>query len=100
MDNLNTHNKSSLDESFGKKEADKIWKRFEIYYTPKHASWLNMAEIAIGMYSRQCLGRTRIPDIKTLKRKTEHWENYMNKKGPTINWTFTKEIAREKMSYG
>ena len=67
MDNLNTHNKSSLEEAFGKKEADKIWNRFEIYYTPKHASWLYMAEMGIGMYSRQCLGKTRISNVKTLK---------------------------------
>ncbi|MCY4644486.1 MAG: IS630 family transposase [Bacteriovoracales bacterium] len=100
MDNLNTHNKSSLEETFGREEGEKIWKRFKIYYTPKHASWLNMAEIAIGMYSRQCLGRTRIPDMKTLKRKTESWERYVNEKGLTINWTFTKNIAREKMDYG
>ena len=100
MDNLNTHFKSSLEEAYEKEEADRIWNRFKVYYTPAHASWLNMAEIAIGMYSRQCLGKTRMPDVKTLKRKTEHWENYINEKGVTINWSFTKEIAREKMGYG
>lgn len=99
MDNLNTHNKSSLDEAFGEKIAEEIWNRFEIYKTPTHASWLNMAEIGIGMYSRQCLGRTRIPDIKTLKQKTQRWEEYINEKGVTINWTFTKSIARQKMGY-
>lgn len=100
MDNLNTHNKSSLEEVFEKDEADRIWDRFKIYYTPAHASWLNMAEIAIGMYSRQCLGRTRMPDIKTLKKKTKHWVKYINDKKVTINWSFTKEVAREKMGYG
>ena len=99
MDNLNTHNKSSLEENFGEEEANKIWNRFKVYYTPKHASWLNMAEIAIGMYSRQCLGRTRIPDMEILKSKTQRWEKYINEKGVTINWTFTKLIAREKMGY-
>ena len=99
MDNLNTHGKSSLEEVFSKKEVDKIWNKLEIYYTPKHASWLNMAEIAIGMYSRQCLGKTRIPDMKTLIKKTRHWEEYVNKKKVTINWIFTKKIAREKMGY-
>ncbi|MCY4643983.1 MAG: IS630 family transposase [Bacteriovoracales bacterium] len=99
MDNLNTHNRSSLVETFGKKEGDRIWNRFKVYYTPTHASWLNMAEIAIGMYSRQCLGRTRIPDAETLRRKTQHWERYINEKGVTINWTFSKKIAREKMNY-
>lgn len=100
MDNLNTHNKSSLEEILKKEEADKIWDRFKIYHTPNHASWLNMAEIAIGMYSRQCLGKTRMPDMKTLKKKTKHWEKYINEKGLTINWSFTKEIAQEKMGYG
>ena len=100
MDNLNTHYRSSLEQAFGRDEADRVWGRFVPYYTPKHASWLNMAEVAIGMYSRQCLGRTRIPDIKTLKRKTQHWERYINEKGATINWTFTSSIAREKMGYG
>ena len=100
MDNLNTHNKSSLEEAFGTKEAERPWGRFEVFYTPTHASWPNMAEIGIGMYSRQCLERTRIPDIDTLTRKTKHWEKYINEKGVTINWTLTKAMARVKMDYG
>lgn len=100
MDNLNIHTKSSLVKTFGDQKGSKIWDRFDVHYTPKHASWLNMAEIAIGMYSRQCLGKTRIPDITILRRKTENWSKYINDKRPTINWSFTSSDAREKMGYG
>ena len=64
-----------------------------------HGGIKYLAEIAIGMYSRQCLGRTRIPDVRTLIRKTQCWKECINKKKVTINWTFTKKIAREKMGY-
>ena len=100
MDNLNIHTKTSLIKEYGEKEADRIWSRFEIYYTPKHASWLNQAEIAIGMYARQCLGKTRIPSIELLTKKTEAWADYINEKAVTIGWFFTKNEAREKMGYG
>ncbi len=99
MDNLNIHKKSSLEKIFDQKEADRIWEKFEIYYTPKHASWLNQAEIAIGMYSRQCLGKTRIPNIETLDKKTKSWSKLINEKAVTINWTFTKLVAREKIKW-
>lgn len=99
MDNLNIHRKSSLEKSFGQKEADRIWEKFEVHYTPKHASWLNQAEIAIGMYARQCLGKTRIQNIEILKKKTTFWGNFINEKAVTINWTFNKLVAREKMGY-
>ena len=99
MDNLNIHSKSSLVKAFGEAEADRLWDRFDVHYTPKHGSWLNSAEIGIGMYSRQCLGHTRIPDINTLRRKTASWARHINKKGVTINWSFTKTDARIKMNY-
>lgn len=100
MDNLNIHKKSSLEKCFDQMEADRIWEKFEVHYTPKHASWLNQAEIAIGMYSRQCLGKTRIPNIEILNKKTKSWGEFINKKAVTINWTFTKVVAMEKMGYG
>lgn len=99
MDNLNTHNQSSLIESFGEKKASEIWSRFKIHYTPKHASWLNQAEIEIGIYSRQCLGKTRIPDILTLKNKTRAWNKRMNRTMRKIDWTFTVRKARKKFKY-
>jgi len=69
MDNLSTHTANSLVKTFGEKKGTAIWNRFTVYLTPKHGSWLNQAEIAIGMYSRQCLGKARIANIENLKKK-------------------------------
>ena len=74
MDNLNTHHPSSLYEAFEPAEAQRIAKRLEIHYTPKHGSWLDMAEIEIGVMSRQCLDR-RIPDQRTLRREAAAWQD-------------------------
>ena len=79
MDNLNTHKLGSLYEAFAPEEARRIAERLEIHYTPKHGSWLDMAEIEIGVLSRQCLNR-RIPDQETLKNEIEAWEEKRNKK--------------------
>lgn len=100
MDNLNTHREKSLIDFYGEEEGRKLWSRFDVHHTPKHGSWLNQAEIAIGMYRRQCLGGTRIPDIKTLAKKTAAWTRAINDKKVTINWTFTTEDARGKFDYG
>jgi hypothetical protein len=97
MDNLNTHNESSFYKTFSKKEAERVLKKLEFHYTPKHASWLNMAEIEIGVMDRQCLNR-RIPDEATLKRQVAVWQGLRNYKKAKIKWTFTKEKADEKMS--
>ena len=99
MDNYSTHSKVSLINRYGKKEGEKIWDKFEIHYTPVHASWLNQAEIAIGMYQRQCLGNTRIPNIETLEKKSLAWNRAINRKSVVIKWTFNKEAAREKLHY-
>ncbi len=99
MDNLSSHKKKSLIDYFGEEKGAALWDRFDVHYTPKHASWLNQAEIAIGMYQRQCLGGTRIPDIKTLRKKTAAWNRVLNSKKTTINWTFFKDDAREKFDY-
>ena len=99
MDNLNTHNESSLIERFGEKVGKKIWSRFEVHYTPKHASWLNQAEIAIGIYSRQCLGKDRIGKKTDLESRSEAWNKRANKEKIFITWTFTKKKARKKFKY-
>ena len=99
MDNLNTHNKSSLTERYGQKLGSKIWSHFNVHYTPKHASWLNQAEIAIGIYSRQCLGKERIPNIEELKLRSAAWTKRANKQKIVINWTFTKKKARKKFKF-
>lgn len=100
MDNYCTHNKQSLERRFGMEEAEKLWNRFDVHYTPVHASWLNQAEIAIGMYQRQCLGDCRISDIVNLEKKTFAWNRIINNKNVTINWKFNKHQARRKFGYG
>lgn len=100
LDNLNIHRLSSLETLYPPEEAKALWERFEIHYTPKHGSWLNQAEIAINMYARQCLGKTRIPDLVTLKKRTKGWLNYINRTSVKIAWKFTTKKAREKFQYG
>jgi len=99
MDNLSTHSCEILKEHMGEDLARKLSNRFEIHYTPKHASWLNQAEIAIGMYSRQCLGDGRVGDIQSLKKQTAAWNKAANKKRQLIQWRFTKAKARKSMGY-
>lgn len=93
MDNLNTHHYHSLVEFFGKQEADRIWNRLEIHYTPEHASWLNMAEIELSILSKQCLSR-RIPNEWTLITEIVAWEQVRNEKNAKIRWNFTVDDAR------
>ena len=99
MDNLSTHSKKSLTNFFGEDAGRKIWERFEVHYTPKHASWLNQAEIAIGMYSRQSLGDGRVGNFKYLKGQTEAWNKRINKKATKIQWRFTRSKARKSFGY-
>jgi hypothetical protein len=96
MDNLNTHTASSLYEAFPPEEARRILQRLEIHYTPKHASWLNMAEIEIGVMNRQCLDR-RIPEKKTITAEVTAWEERRNNAEAKIRWTFTISSARAKL---
>lgn len=96
MDNLNTHNLGSLYETFNPAEALRIAKRLEIHYTPKHGSWLNMAEIELGILSRQCLDR-RIPDRENMRREIQCWESSRNEKKQKVDWQFRTEDARIKL---
>ena len=96
MDNLNTHHPSSLYEAFEPAEARRIAERLEIHYTPKHGSWLNMAEIEIGVMARQCLDR-RIPDRSVLRREAAAWQAQRNRDGIRVNWRFTTEDARIRL---
>jgi transposase len=93
MDNLNTHHYHSLVEFFGKQEADRIWSRLEIHYTPEHASWLNMAEIELSILAKQCLSR-RIPNEWSLITEIVAWEEARNEKKAKIRWNFTVADAR------
>ena len=96
MDNLNTHKPASLYEAFEPEEARRILNRLEIHYTPKHGSWLNMAEIELGVLSRQCLNR-RIPSKQILTCEAAAWEKHRNNDMCTINWRFTTADARIKL---
>ena len=96
MDNLNTHTPASLYKAFSPQEAHRLASKLEIIYTPKHGSWLNMAEIELSILSRQCLDR-RIPDQETLRSETEAWESQRNAVTSTMDWRFTTEDARIKL---
>lgn len=95
QDNLNTHNPSSFYENLPAEQAFALSQRFEMIYTPKKASWLNMAEIEFSALSKQCLDR-RIGDICTLSNEVQAWAKARNKNRVKITWQFTKEKAREK----
>jgi hypothetical protein len=96
LDNLNTHKLGSLYETFAPPEARRIAAKLEIHYTPKHGSWLNMAEIELSVLERQCL-RRRIPDLKTLASETEAWAAARNEATMQVKWRFTTEDARIKL---
>jgi hypothetical protein len=97
LDNLNTHRPASLYDAFAPEEANRIKHRLEFHYTPKHASWLNMAEIEISALSRQCLQR-RIPDREALGKETAAWQTRRNQDHALIKWHFTTSNARTKLS--
>jgi hypothetical protein len=96
MDNLNTHAGSSLYETFAPVEAKRILDKLEIHYTPKHGSWLNIAEIELSHLSRQCLDR-RIPDQETMIRETTAWRDERNNRKVKVDWQFTTTDARIKL---
>jgi hypothetical protein len=97
MDNLNTHTPAALYTAFPPAEAKRIWDRLEFHHTPKHGSWLNMAEIELSVLSRQCLKR-RIPDQPTLAHETNAWETRRNTSRATVQWRFTTADARIKLT--
>lgn len=97
MDNLNTHTPGSLYETFPPDKAKALWDRFEFVYTPKHGSWLNMAEIELSVLTGQCLKR-RIDDIEVVRDEVRAWQAYRNNKNAKVNWQFTTEDARIKLN--
>ena len=96
MDQLNTHNTASLYEAFEPAEARRLAERIEIHHTPKHGSWLNMAEIELSVLSRQCLAR-RIPDAETMTHEVAAWTAARNKAASKVDWRFTTADARIKL---
>jgi hypothetical protein len=96
LDQLNTHRPASLYDTFPPAEARRIRKRLEFHYTPKHGSWLNMAEIELSVLHRQCLDR-RLPDVPTLTQEVHAYERRRNRQRATIDWQFTTQHARTKL---
>jgi hypothetical protein len=99
MDNLNIHRRKSLADVFGAEMAAEVWDRFTVHHTPTHGSWLNQAEIEIGIFSRQCLGKRRIPNLKSLRWEANAWNRRMNRDGVRIAWKFDRKTARRKFGY-
>ena len=99
MDNLNIHRRKALADAFGAEMAAQVWDRFAVHYTPTHGSWLNQAEIEIGMFSRQCLGKRRIPSLKILKAEARAWNRRVNRDRVKIAWKFDRKTARRKFGY-
>jgi transposase len=96
MDNLNTHTPGALYDAFAPNEAKRLCDRLEIHYTPKHGSWLNMAECELSVLSSQCTDR-RIPEEATLRREVHAWEQERNAKQVTVDWQFRTQDARIKL---
>lgn len=98
VDNLNTHRLASLYTAFAPAEARRIARKLEMHYTPKHGSWLNMAEIELAVLSRQCLNR-RISDLETLRAETTAWNTARDAACVTVDWHFTTDHARTKLKH-
>ena len=98
LDNLNIHSPGSLYEAFPAQEARRILRKIEFHFTPKHGSWLNMAEIELAILSRQCL-KQRLADQPMLRQVSEHWAKQRNKQESKINWCFNVEQARTKLAH-
>jgi transposase len=98
LDNLNIHSPASLYVAFEPKEAKRLADKLEIHHTPKHGSWLNMAEIELAILSAQCLDR-RLPDIETMASEIAAWEETRNEVATRVNWRFTAEDARLKLKH-
>ncbi|NPV89890.1 MAG: hypothetical protein HPY50_03830 [Firmicutes bacterium] len=96
MDNLNTHKVASLYEAFSPATARDLAKRLEIHYTPKHGSWINIAEIELSVMSKQCLD-CRISSIESLRLELSEWETVRNRNRKGVDWQFTTDDARIKL---
>ena len=99
MDNLSSHTRKALVERFGAEVGGSLWDRFTVHYTPVHGSWLNQAELEIGLFSKQCLGKRRIGDIRFLRAEAHAWNRRVNRKRTTITWKFDRKKARKKFKY-
>jgi hypothetical protein len=99
MDNLSSHTSKALRERLGEEAGRALWDRFTVHYTPKHGSWLNQAELEIGLFSKQRLGKRHIKNIRTLRSEARAWNLGINRKRVRINWTLDRTKARKKFRY-
>jgi DDE superfamily endonuclease len=99
MDNLHTHREKSLTDYYGKRQGKAIWRRFTPHYTPEHGSWLNQAEIEVGLVSGQCLGKNRVAERSVLRQRVCAYSRWLNRHKTTIDWRFTTRDARRKFGY-
>jgi len=99
LDNLNIHCRKSLTDLYGRRAGTALWNCLTVHHTPKHGSWLNQAEIELSLFSRQCLGTRRIPDLSTLRREVRFWNRRLNRTRLKIDWCFDRKAARRKFGY-
>ena len=99
VDNLNIHYLKSLTDHFGLEQGTQLWSRFTVHYTPKHGSWLNQAEIEIGLFARQCLGKRRLPDLARLSAEARAWNRQVNRRRTLVKWRFSRQDARNVFHY-
>ena len=99
MDNLSSHSCKMLTDHYGERLGQAFWRQLTVHYTPTHGSWLNQAEIEIGLFTRQCLGKRRIPDLELLRREALAWNRSVNRAKLKINWRFDRKSARKKFGY-
>jgi len=99
MDNLSSHTQKALTDRLGKQEGGELWDRFTVHYTPVHGSWLHQAELEIGLFAKQCLGKRRLGEIRILRAEARAWNRRTNRNRVTINWKFDRKKARKKFKY-
>jgi hypothetical protein len=99
LDNLSTHSRKALVDAFGEEDGDALWSRFMVHYTPKHASWLNQAEIEISLLTRECLGKRRLGHLRRLDHETKAWARAASRARRKIHWRFRVRDARQKFRY-
>jgi hypothetical protein len=99
VDQLNLHGRQSLVRTFGEREGDRLWTRFTVHRTPKHGSWLNVAEVEVSCVARECVGHRRPGDVSTLRRWVAAWNRDANRRRRKIDWRFTRRRARKKFGY-
>jgi hypothetical protein len=98
LDNLNIHRPKALADVFGTAMAAGVWDRFTVHYTPTHSSWLNQAEIEIGIFSRQCRGKRQIPSLAILRAEAKAWNRRMNRDRVKIAWKFDRKAAARSLA--